>query len=418
MKKKITLLFLTIFASATIYSQNYNISFVATGASSTVNSVKVENLMQSTSVTLNAGDILHLGPVGVNEIDAGNENLQIYPNPMQDKAELSFYADKDGDAQISIIDIIGKEVMRTENKFTKGIQKFRITGLKQGMYFINISNETYFYTTKLISQNTAQADAKIEYLGSENSTITTNQLKNTYTTVNMAYTDGDRLLFKGTSGNYSNIITDIPTASKTITFNFTACSDFDNNSYATVQIGIQTWMAENLKTTHYKNGTYIVYPDTDNNSWANNNTGAYAWYNNDSATYKNTYGALYNWYAVNTGNLCPTGWHIPTYTEWDTLVTYLGGEYIAGGKLKETGLSHWESPNTAAINEIGFTALSGGRRGYGGTYDFIGYNGYWWSSAELDTAYAWAYHMSFINSGAIHSDDGKTYGYSVRCIKN
>ena len=414
MKKKITLLFLTIFVSATIYSQNYNISFVATGASSSVNSVKVENLMQSTSVTLNAGDILHLGPVGVYDIDAGNENLQILPNPMQDKAELSFYADKDGDAQISIIDIMGKEVMRTDNKFTKGIQKFRLTGLKQGMYFINISNETYFYTTKLISQNTAQADAKIEYTGSENSTITTNQLKNTYTTVNMAYTDGDRLLFKGISGNYSNIITDIPTASKTITFNLTACSDFDNNNYATVQIGTQTWMAENLKTTHYKNGTAIPNV-TDNAAWAALATGAYCDYNNTPAN-STTYGSLYNWFTVNTGNLCPTGWHLPINAEWETLTTFMGGESIAGGKLKATTL--WNSPNTGATNETGFTALPGGGRYTNGSYYDVGNYGSWWNSPENGSAYAWFMNMGYSSSNALSSSFYKTVGYSVRCIKN
>ncbi len=414
--KKTILILLALFASANIYSQNYNISFAATGASSTVSSVKVQNLMQNTSVTLNAGDILHLGAVGVNEINASNENLQIYPNPMQDKSELSFYADKDGDAQISIVDITGKEVMRSDNRFTKGIQKFSITGLKQGMYFINIKGETYYYTAKLISQNATQNIARLEFTGSENSTITVNQLKSTKATVNMAYTTGDILLFKGTSGSYSYIISDIPTASKTITFNFSACSDFDNNNYTTLQIGTQTWMAENLKSTHFKNGTAI--PNVTNDTvWKALATGAYCDYNNTPAN-NTTYGRLYNWATVNTGNLCPTGWHVPTDAEWSTLTTYLGGEATVSGKLKEAGLTHWISPNSAATNETGFTALPGGTRTSDGIYYNISSYGFWWSSTANTTANAWARAMYYNLISVYRGSYAKTSGFSVRCIKD
>lgn len=415
MKKKITFMLLIIFATANIYSQNYNISFAASGASATVGTVKVDNLTQNTSLTLNGNDILHLGPVGINEIEYNTNNSMIYPNPMQGKAELSFNAEQDGDIQITINDITGKEVLYIGNKYPKGNHKFQLNGLKQGMYLVNIKSETYSYSLKLISQYSNQNEtAAIEYLGYEN--IIQGKLKNTKTTVNMAYTDGDRLLFKGTSGNYSNIISDIPTSSKTISFNFTACSDFDNNNYATVQIGTQIWMAENLKTTHYKNGAAITYPGTDNAAWQNNTTGAYAWYNNDEATYKNTYGALYNWYAVNTGNLCPTGWHVPTDAEWTTLTTYLGGEGIAGGKLKATTL--WNSPNSGATNSSGFTAFPGGNRYGNGAYFSIGYYGGWWSSTEVDTTSAWYRNMNYDNGNVNRFDNYKTIGFSIRCLRD
>ena len=137
-------------------------------------------------------------------------------------------------------------------------------------------------------------------------------------------------------------------------------TDVDGNVYNTVTIGTQCWLQENLKTTKYKDGTSIPLV-TDNSAWGSLSTPGYCWYNNDD-TYKNTYGALYNYYTVLTNNLCPSGWHVATEREWSTLVTYLGGASIAGGKLKESGTTHWVTPNTGANNETGFIALPGGRR--------------------------------------------------------
>jgi uncharacterized protein (TIGR02145 family) len=195
-------------------------------------------------------------------------------------------------------------------------------------------------------------------------------------------------------------------------------ADYDGNVYDMVSIGTQVWMKQNLKTTHYKNGTAIAYPSTDNTAWSNNTSGAYAWYNNDAATYKSTYGALYNWYAVNTGNLCPTGWHVPTDAEWTTLTTYLGGEVIAGGKLKEAGLAHWNSPNTAATNETGFTALPGGGRGYGWECNYLGSNGYLWSSTLNYSTFAWCRSVYYNISYADRTTTYKWNGFSVRCLRD
>lgn len=404
---------LIIFATANIYSQNYNISFAASGASTTVGTVKVDNLTQNTSLTLIGNDILHLGTVGINETEFNTNNPIIYPNPMQGKAELSFNAEQDGNVQITINDITGKEILHIGNKYPKGNHRFQLNGLKQGMYLVNIKSETHSYSLKLISQNTNQNETvAIEYLGYEN--IAQGKLKNTKTTVNMAYTNGDRLLFKGTSGNYSNIITDIPTASKTITFNLSACSDFDNNNYATVQIGTQTWMAENLKTTHYKNGVSI--PNiTDSSVWIGLNNGATCLYNNDSS-YRTIYGSLYNWFSVNTGNLCPTGWHVPTDAEWTILTNYLGGESIAGGKLKS--ISTWNNPNIGATNETGFTALPAGfRRGFG-SFGSIEKYSLWWSATECNISDAWTRDASYDYSNMVRMEYGKLAGFSVRCLKD
>jgi len=190
--------------------------------------------------------------------------------------------------------------------------------------------------------------------------------------------------------------------------------DVDGNLYKVVIIGSQVWIAENLKTSKYNDGMTISL-DTDNAVWMHNIEGAYCWYNNNEGVYKNTYGALYNWYAINTGKLCPAGWHVPSYDEWSTLNDYLD-DTITGCKLKETGTTHWISPNTGATNESGFTALPGGIRASAGSFYLIGDSGYWWSSAEIDDP--WAYYLSYENCTISITSGNKAAGYSVRCLKN
>jgi uncharacterized protein (TIGR02145 family) len=194
-------------------------------------------------------------------------------------------------------------------------------------------------------------------------------------------------------------------------------TDPDGNVYHQVIIGTQTWMVENLKTTKYKDGTAI--PNTTAaTAWHALITPSFCWYNNDEAANMNTYGALYNWYAVNTGNLCPTGWHVPTDSEWTALGNYLGGETIAGGKLKETGTTHWLNPNTGATNETGFLALPGGNRDINGNFGSIGSFGTWWSSTEMGTAGAWYRYLSSSDSQLLGNNFFQNFAYSVRCMKN
>lgn len=195
-------------------------------------------------------------------------------------------------------------------------------------------------------------------------------------------------------------------------------TDKDGNVYTSVTIGTQVWMVENLKTTKQDDNTNIPLV-TDNTAWANLTTPGYCWYNNDASTYKASYGAMYNWYALSTGKLCPTGWHIPSDAEWTTLTTFLGGENTAGGKLKETGTTHWSGPNTGATNETGFTALPGGLRGYSnGIFISIGQYGYWWSSS-LDFGNQFFVRNLFYNSVLVwKSANDKQSGLSVRCLKD
>jgi uncharacterized protein (TIGR02145 family) len=184
--------------------------------------------------------------------------------------------------------------------------------------------------------------------------------------------------------------------------------DIDSNVYKTVKIGNQTWMAENLKVTKYNDGEVI--PNVTDIAWALLTTPGYCWYNNDISN-KNIYGALYNWYTVNTGKLCPSGWHVPSDAEWKELKDYLG--YEAGSKLKETDTTHWNSPNTGATNETGFLALPGGIRSF--SFHSIGLMGLWWSVTAKDTAQAWSYA---IHNNLFRTENYVESGLSVRCIKD
>jgi uncharacterized protein (TIGR02145 family) len=192
----------------------------------------------------------------------------------------------------------------------------------------------------------------------------------------------------------------------------------DESCFPSVTICNQTWMLKNLEVDLYRNGDPIPQV-TDPIEWQTLTTGAYCYYNNDSASYAATYGKLYNWYAINDPRgLAPAGWHIPSDTDWTTLTTCLGGVALAGGAMKETGIIHWASPNTGATNISGFTALPGGSRDINGTFYGIGYYAYWWSFSEFIQGYAWLRNLYFLYSSILRNGYDKRNGFSVRCIKD
>jgi len=192
-------------------------------------------------------------------------------------------------------------------------------------------------------------------------------------------------------------------------------TDIDGNVYHTVIIGAQVWLVENLKTTKYKNGDPIS-SIPDNLEWANVGAGAYSFYSNSSPNYT-VYGNLYNWLAVADGrNIAPAGWHVPSEAEWTNLQDFLGGELNAGGELKETGLTHWQSPNDGATNNTGFIALPGGYRDIGGSFSNLGFKGVWWSASEKSSNTAYAL-FTYAEGAQLHGEPNeKRMGFSIRCI--
>jgi uncharacterized protein (TIGR02145 family) len=200
-------------------------------------------------------------------------------------------------------------------------------------------------------------------------------------------------------------------------------TDIDGNSYQTVIIGNQRWMVENLKVTHYRNGDEI--PNiTGNTQWNSVSTGAYCWESND-IKWKDAYGALYNWYTVtDSRELCPSGWHTPTISEWTILVDHLGGKFYAGAKMKSTRTEpdahpRWDLPNSGANNDSGFSGLPGGSRLSSGSFSGIGRGSSFWSSTESSSTTSWFRTLSYGGTGVGLADGGsKNHGLSVRCIKD
>jgi len=433
--KKITILYLLLFAIAKGYSQDYLISFAGAGLSTTLDSIKIENLTQNKSITVPGANQLRLKAdySGINSLSDNTEyGLHIYPNPAEEYNIVEFYALKGGLTTFKVFDLSGKKVGQIQSYLSSGKHSYSISGLSIGVYTVSVKTEDYNYTGKIISKLDCKGNVQINYNGKsgELKSASVNKLKSTDSEITMQYTAGDRLKLTGISGVYSTVNMDIPTESKTITFTFVSCTDGDNNNYPIVTIGTQTWMAENLKTTTYANGTAIPLV-TGSSNWAalTYTDKAYCWYNDDIAN-KATYGALYTWAAAMNGaastttnpsgiqGVCPTSWHLPSDAEWRVLTDYLGGESVAGGKLKEAGTMHWISPNTDATNETGFTALPGGGRYSSGTFNNIGYYGLWWSATEDDSDYAWLRLMYYNNGGVGRYSLSKEVGFSVRCVRD
>ncbi len=197
--------------------------------------------------------------------------------------------------------------------------------------------------------------------------------------------------------------------------------DIDGNVYKTVKIGTQCWMKRNLKVSRYTNGDAIP-TDMDNDQWSKTEEGAYSIYEDDPAN-DALYGKLYNHYAVTDDRgLCPTDWHVPSDEEWTTLEDFLGGSWVAGGKLKSTAMQPtpggWNSPNTGATNSSGFTALPGGLRGSNGGFTNVASTGYWWSSSVFSGSAAWNRRLGNNSSTIPRGNGNRTLGFSVRCCRD
>ena len=217
----------------------------------------------------------------------------------------------------------------------------------------------------------------------------------------------------------------LTTAAFNTTKTYGTMTDQDGNVYKTITIGTQTWMAENLRTTKFRDGTYM--PNIAYGLWYLGENNAYCSYNNNTDPVAiATYGRLYNWHTVNSSrNIAPTGWHVPSDAEWTTLITYLGGESVAGGKMKEPGTMHWLTPNTGATNESGFTGLPTGKRDSGGSepepfFNFMGACSYYWSSTEPGPNYAVGDYcrLSCDNATLYRYNNSKAEGFAVRLVKD
>lgn len=447
------LFLLAVFCSIHANAQNYYITFTGSGATTTVGSVLVENLTAGTSLTVSTGYRLSLTfPTGINPVEnKQSSELNIYPNPTTGNSLFRVYPPVSGNATISVFDMTGKQVAQIQNNLENCLQEFRLSGLNKGLYLINVKGKTYQYSGKLLSNAKAAGTISIEKTGNNLSAVEIMDKSNSKggqniieyePTVDMEYSEGDRLKFTGISDIYKTVLTDIPTSNKTIIFNFIACTDGDNNNYSVVDIGGQIWMAENLKTTKYNDGSTSIPNIVGDGDWLASATGAYCDYGNIPAN-STTYGRLYNWFVVDNNegtkvvsnggkNVCPTGWHVPNDVEWTTLTDYLtnngygyegSGSDIAKSMAVASGWAINATLGTvgndqASNNSSGFTALPAGLRFPGGSYFNIGKVGYWWSPTVYSKTYAeWfiGFGLAYVSSGVVSNTQN---GLSVRCLKD
>ena len=201
-------------------------------------------------------------------------------------------------------------------------------------------------------------------------------------------------------------------------------NDIEGNVYTVLTIGTQKWFKENLKTTKFNDG--VAIPNvTDNAEWAAQDSPAYSWYNNDANLAGTSHGIMYNWYAVETFKVCPTGWHCATFDEWETLNNFLGGSEVSGGAMKTVSggtlwYENWDGANLGATNSSGFTGVPTGVRTIDGTFGDMGWATRWWTETE-DEADATKGKFKMLHSTTANLWQGtelKTAGYFVRCIKD
>jgi len=452
--KKVTIMLLLLFAIINLNAQNFYINFTASGASSTLDNVFVENLTQGTSLTIQGGDTLHLiGTVDVIKHHGNRYDIKVFPVPMEEKSYLEFYNSTSTKATIGIFDVTGKQIIHDIQQIEQGLNIFELSGFSSGMYLVNISTQMDNYQTRFVSVNENHSYPHVNFKGVTSYDNTSNMIKSTKNLVQMSYTTGNQMRFTGYSGSLNSIVSDVPTSSKTINFVFSniVCGTLytdtrDGNQYTSVQLGNQCWMTQNLRylpsvsegvTGNYTAPHYYVYGYNGtnvNDAKANPNY--------------NTYGVLYNWPAAMAGStgsssnpsgvqgICPAGWRLPSDAEWTQLENYLadngynfdGSTGGGGAKIAKSVSSTtlwFNSYNTGAVgnnlsanNSSGFNAVPGGFRyqsstSFSSIYDACS----WWTTTENGSWEAWLRSISYNYSSVNRNYNYKDLGFYVRCVK-
>ena len=358
--------------------------------------------------------------------------FQNYPNPFNPSTVITYECPHPADVRIEIYNILGQKIKTLYDGFQSNLLGRVIwdgtndlgQGVSAGVYIYSLTSENIRINKKMLlldghsgNSNAAFSHTINNVLSHENAL--NKSLSNTFllrvSGIDIEPWERQNLQITG------DMVVDV-SVYRTVT-------DIDGNVYRTVKIGDQWWMAENLKSTHYRNSD-VLSGVKDNTEWINQTSGACCYYDNDSS-YAAVYGALYNWYAIaDSRNIAPEGWHVPMDEEWKQLEIYLGmipteadstgGRGTEeGGILKEAGTLHWNSPNIGATNKSGFTALPGGyRRCDNGDFVTIGDNATFWSAVENDSADAWIRMLRHFNAGVDRFSSDKLRGFSVRCVKD
>ena len=423
--KKLTLLFLFVFAIAETYAQNYMITF---SGNTNVDSVRIQNNSQCTDTTIGGGSTLNLTAsitTGINELNNVQENsLNIYPNPMNGNCFINFNAPAQSSTTIKLYDITGSLIAQSQEVLSKGNHSFSLSGLNSGIYLIKIESENFSYLEKIVNSTATSGKPEIKYLGissnlESNNTIKNGKSKASKSIIQMLFNNNDTLKLTGKSGNCRTIMMLFPNKSQNVSFTFVKCTDADSNHYAVVQIGTQLWMEENLKATKYRDGSSIQnIPDSA--SWTNAKSGAYCDYHN-LISEGQQYGHIYNFYvASDIRNIAPVGWHVASDSEWTVLTTYIGGVTKAGRKLKEGCNTRWMYlADSCGINACGFTALCANFRSATGAWSLAPNNDHdagFWTSTTFGASNAWARMLRWCYTDVTVVPPMYDSGYSIRCV--
>ncbi|MCD4729174.1 MAG: T9SS type A sorting domain-containing protein [Bacteroidales bacterium] len=437
MKAKFFFSILTFGLIVSAFSQKPTIelSFTAinNGQYVILDSILIENLTLGGDTTLYAPDsVLALEyNTGFNDTELSDNTFSVsqnYPNPFTDKTIIKLFLPEKEHIEISIIDILGKEVAHYENTLISGKYSFTFyPGIEKNYLFI-VSGSYSTQTIKMLKVNsnpTFARQCRIVYSKYEDNVI---GYKSQKAISDFVFNSGNQLRYTGYATTIdevigSDVIEDTPENIHTYPFEITEgipCNGIptitlEDEVYNTVLIGEQCWMKENLNVGIRIDGSVHV-----------SNDGVLEKYcYNDNISNCELYGALYHWkemmlYSTTQGiqGICPEGWHLPSDDEWTTLINYLGGEEIAGGKLKEKGTIHWDSPNTGATNESGFFALPGGGRYNHGGFQTLGVYGDFWSSTENGFSDAWYRSLKSTNSEVSRGLNNKANCHSVRCVRD
>jgi uncharacterized protein (TIGR02145 family) len=429
--KKTTFLLLAVFTIANLHSQVYEIDFAGTGEATVVDSVKIENLNQGTTLILNGTDVLELTIPTALQYGVEEPNLlRLYPNPMSEQAEIQFPVNSFGAINVAVFDITGHLVVESTELLQTGIHTYRVSGLKQGIYLVLVRGEDAYFSDKLVSRCASSMYVKIEHINQQNINLNTTraiQLKSTVSAVEFPYLAGERLLFTGMSGNFSTVKTLVPSENTTITFEFMDCTDADTNHYPVVKIGTQIWMAENLKTTHYMNGDSIptTYPADLN--IVDSIAPKYQWAFNGDENNANTYGRMYTWHVLDDlRGVCPVGWHVADSSEIMEMALYIFnlGNYLSKDMASTKYWNNSDIANSVGNhpelnNRCGIGIVPNGSRHEDGSFLWLGDGGGFWSLTAKDESSAYDFGIMNYDSDIIGIfAPNKNMGDAIRCIKD
>lgn len=430
------LIFLLFFLLCnTLFAQEYYIDFVSLDKKYEIDSIKTENITTGATTVLLGNEILVLKKsTNSAKIFLFEEfNVLVYPNPFNNNCEIVIDAIQDENINIGVIALNGQYLVSQKLEILAGKNSFNLTGIGAGIYFIKVTSLNFTSTKKVISTNTSPHVASLYF--SNYIPKVSQAEKSAETEVKFEYNVGDILEITGYSENRLDKKTIVPTESRTIQFDFSGYFDIDGNQFSVTKIGNQLWMAENLKVSRFNDGAEIPCIINDR-TWSNTNDPGYCYYD-DSLSYFEKFGNLYNWYVVKTEKICPVGWRVPSVDDWNDLENYLTKIGYSVNKYssdvaKSLATSDWfyniwegtvgNDGSPELQNITGFSAIPGGVRNKDGSYGAMGAFGAWWTSTFAEArgwdSLASNRSINVMNSELRRGDFYFNVGASIRCIKN